>query len=194
MPDQPRDESEGAIAPVPSPSVPVEPALVAEVTAAEVSESRSVYARFKKVFGDAKSTTRPNARRNRISAGDSIPYGAGRDPKGIGSVVDGLTSDLGWSGSLAKSDLMLAWREIAGEETAEHSHPTEITDAVLSIQCDSTAWATQLRLMRTMIMTRIAVEYPDAGIQSIRFLAPDAPSWKRGSRSIPGRGPRDTYG
>ena len=160
----------------------------------EISETASVYLRFKKVFGDAKSTTRPNARRNRVVTGETVPYGLGRDPKGISSVMDSLTTDLGWSSSLAKSDLMLAWREIAGEETAEHSQPTEITDSILSIQCDSTAWATQLRLMRTMIMTRIAVEYPDAGIESIRFLAPDAPSWKRGSRSIPGRGPRDTYG
>ncbi|WP_253259181.1 DUF721 domain-containing protein [Subtercola boreus] len=108
--------------------------------------------------------------------------------------MDSLTNELGWSGSLAKSDLMLAWSQIAGAETAEHSHPVGITDAVLSVQCDSTAWATQLRHMRTMIMTRIAQEYPDAGIESVRFLAPDAPSWKRGSRSIPGRGPRDTYG
>ncbi|MCU1481565.1 MAG: hypothetical protein JWQ19_2351 [Subtercola sp.] len=159
-----------------------------------LSESRSVYLRFKRVFGDASATVRPNARKNRAPAGESVPYGLGRDPKGISSVMDALTNDLGWSGSLAKSDLMLAWREIAGDETAEHSHPTEITDSVLSVQCDSTAWATQLRLMRSMIMTRIANEYPEAGIQSIRFLAPDAPSWKRGSRSIPGRGPRDTYG
>ena len=36
--------------------------------------------------------------------------------------------------------------------------------------------------------------FPDADIVSIRFQGPDAPSWKRGPRSIPGRGPRDTYG
>ncbi|MEF2976388.1 DUF721 domain-containing protein [Subtercola sp. YIM 133946] len=161
---------------------------------ASSTESRSVYLRFKAVFGDT-ATTRPNSRRNRVViAGETVPYGTGREPKGIASVMDGLTTDLGWSRSLAKSDLMLAWKQIAGEETAEHSHPTEITDSVLTVQCDSTAWATQLRLMRTMIMTRIVTEFPDAGIQSIRFLAPDAPSWKRGSRSIPGRGPRDTYG
>ena len=34
----------------------------------------------------------------------------------------------------------------------------------------------------------------EAGIESIRFLAPNAPSWKSGPRSVPGRGPRDTYG
>ncbi|MDP4886606.1 MAG: DUF721 domain-containing protein, partial [Aquiluna sp.] len=27
-----------------------------------------------------------------------------------------------------------------------------------------------------------------------RFIGPSAPSWKKGPRSVPGRGPRDTYG
>ncbi|GAA0990683.1 DciA family protein [Subtercola frigoramans] len=160
----------------------------------QLGESASVYARFKTTFGDARLIGRSKTKLRRIPSGESVPYGTGRDPRGISSVLDGLTSELGWSGSLAKSDLMLAWKEIAGAETAEHSHPADITDSVLSVQCDSTAWATQLRHMRTMILTRIAIEYPDAGIESVRFLAPDAPSWKRGSRSIPGRGPRDTYG
>ena len=65
---------------------------------------------------------------------------------------------------------------------------------MLAVRCDSTAWATQLRLMRTQITTEIANRFPDAGIQSVRFDGPNAPTWKRGPRSIPGRGPRDTYG
>ena len=32
------------------------------------------------------------------------------------------------------------------------------------------------------------------GVETIRFQGPDAPTWKRGPRSVPGRGPRDTYG
>ncbi|WP_253258789.1 DUF721 domain-containing protein [Subtercola boreus] len=167
---------------------------VDEAAALPENESQAVYLRFKKVFGDSRLMGRTRLRQRRQPAGETVPYGLGRDPRGISSVMDSLTNELGWSGSLAKSDLMLAWKEIAGDETAEHSHPVGITDQVLSVQCDSTAWATQLRLMRTMILTRIAQQFPEAGIESVRFLAPDAPSWKRGSRSIPGRGPRDTYG
>jgi len=123
-----------------------------------------------------------------------VPFGAGRDPLGLSAVIDGLTSNMGWTSPLAQSDLVASWVEIAGAETAEHSTPTGIEDGVLTIQCDSTAWATQLRLMRTQITTHIALRYPDAKIQSVRFEGPNAPSWKRGPRSIPGRGPRDTYG
>jgi predicted nucleic acid-binding Zn ribbon protein len=108
--------------------------------------------------------------------------------------MDSLTSKLGWSSPLARSELLASWLEIAGADTAEHSAPVSIEDGVLTVKCDSTAWATQLRLMRVQIMSRIVARYPDAGIDSVRFEGPGAPSWKRGPRSIPGRGPRDTYG
>ncbi|SDY71958.1 DUF721 domain-containing protein [Herbiconiux ginsengi] len=164
-----------------------------------MTESQNVYLRLKAAFGDPSSRAatwraKKTRARDRDGDGTSIPYGRGRDPHGLGDVMSTLSSELGWTSSLAKSDLLLAWTEIAGPETAEHSRPIGITDSVLTVQCDSTAWATQLRHMRVLIMTTIAQRYPDAGIESIRFEAPHAPSWKRGSRSIPGRGPRDTYG
>lgn len=108
--------------------------------------------------------------------------------------MDALTTKLGWSSPLAKSELLASWSAIVGDETAEHSSPVGIEEGVLTVRCDSTAWATQLRLMRVQIMTHIATTFPDAGIASVRFNGPDTPSWKRGPRSIPGRGPRDTYG
>jgi predicted nucleic acid-binding Zn ribbon protein len=161
-----------------------------------MTEALNVYLRLKTAFGDP--TSRPSRKRrdrgDRTAEGTSSAYGLGRDPHGISDVLSSLSTELGWSSSLAKSDLLLAWAEIAGPETAEHSAPLGITDAVLTVQCDSTAWATQLRHMRVLIMTTIAQRFPEAGIESIRFEAPHAPSWKRGSRSIPGRGPRDTYG
>jgi predicted nucleic acid-binding Zn ribbon protein len=101
---------------------------------------------------------------------------------------------MGWESPLARSDLLAAWPEIVGLETALHATPAGIEGGVLIVQCDSTAWATQLRLMRTQITTTIASHYPAAQIEAVRFQGPNAPSWKRGPRSIPGRGPRDTYG
>ena len=65
---------------------------------------------------------------------------------------------------------------------------------MLQVRCESTAWATQLRLMRTQLVTEIGSRFPEAAVETIRFQGPDAPTWKRGPRSIPGRGPRDTYG
>jgi predicted nucleic acid-binding Zn ribbon protein len=158
------------------------------------TESVAVYQRFRRVFGSAAVRGSNARKRRQKTAGGSVPFAPGRDPDRLGDIVQGLTARLGWDSSLAQSDLMLAWTEIAGEETAAHSRPTGIENGTLTVECESTAWATQLRLMRVQITTRIAEKYPDAGVQSIRFQGPDAPSWKRGPKSIPGRGPRDTYG
>lgn len=159
-----------------------------------LDEARNVYLRLREVFGGPKAVRTPRRKTRRIQPGDTVPFGPGRDPGAVGDVLSHLTTAMGWTAPLAQSDLVSAWRDIAGPETAEHSSPTRIEDGVLHVQCDSTAWATQLRLMRTEIVTRIARDYPQAGVQNIAFAGPGAPNWKRGPRSIPGRGPRDTYG
>ncbi|WP_308466757.1 DUF721 domain-containing protein [Rathayibacter soli] len=158
-----------------------------------MTESAEVYQRLKALFSASvyrapRQSTRP------LDGSASVPFGAGRDPHGLGSVVDALTARLGWNSPLAQSELVASWNELVGADTAEHSSPVGIDDGVLTVRCESTAWATQLRIMRSELLKHIADRFPDAGIQSIRFQGPDVPSWKRGPRSISGRGPRDTYG
>lgn len=164
------------------------------VESGPIVEARAVYLRVLGAFGDPLARRvhpKPRARR---TAQDSLPFGAGRDPDKLDAIIGSLTRSMGWASPLAQSDLVSAWREIAGPETAEHSTPVAVEDGVLKIECDSTAWATQLRIMRVEITTRIAQRYPEAGVRSIQFSGPNAPSWKRGPRSVQGRGPRDTYG
>lgn len=158
-----------------------------------MSEASAVYLRMKELFTGTPSRSR-RAKRGADDPSASKPFGSGRDPRGLGDVVDALAQQLGWTAPLAKSDLLEGWEQLAGEETAKHAIPDQITDGVLVVRCESTAWATQLRMMRSELLVRIGERFPDADIQSIRFQGPDAPSWKRGPRSIPGRGPRDTYG
>lgn len=161
---------------------------------AEPDEHVAVYSRFRRVFGDPSTRGSTARKRATKKEGATVPFGAGRDPHGLGDVIDSLTTKLGWTSPLARSELLASWADVVGAETAEHSTPAGIEDGVLTVHCDSTAWATQLRLMRSQVTTTIAQRYPHAGIQSVRFEGPNAPSWKRGPRSIPGRGPRDTYG
>lgn len=159
-------------------------------------EHIEVYQRFRRVFGDGSVRSRDARRRSarRAEEGASVPFGKGRDPRGIAEVMDAMTTTLGWTSPLARSQLLSSWAAIVGEDLAEHAEPIGIEDGVMSVRCDSTAWATQLRLIRGDILTRIEGEFPEAGVEAVKFLGPDAPSWKRGPRSIQGRGPRDTYG
>src|ERR1700712_4783049 len=130
-----------------------------------VPEPVAVYLRMRAIFGEPGKRS-PDARKRakKSREGASAPFGAGRDPRGIDDILDGLTTRLGWTSSLAKADLLASWAELAGAETALHSEPVAIEEGVLVVRCDSTAWATQLRLMRGQITTSITQRFPDAGI------------------------------
>lgn len=157
-------------------------------------EHIAVYQRFRRLFGNRQSLTRDARRRAAKANATSVPYGEGREPKGLGEVVDNLTLKLGWNSPLAQSELISSWAELVGEETAARSTPVSIEEGVLTVSCDSTAWATELRRIRSRLLAAIAQKYPDAGIEAVRFNGPGVPSWKKGPRSVQGRGPRDTYG
>jgi predicted nucleic acid-binding Zn ribbon protein len=165
------------------------------VTDDRVPEHIAVYQRIRRVFGDP-SLRSGDARRRKRAARDesSVPYGAGRDPRGIGDVLGSLTAEMGWDSPIARAALIASWPQIVGPDTAAHSEPIGIEEGLLTVRCDSTSWSIELRRMGATITTRIVELHPAAGVESVRFLGPDAPSWKRGPRAIPGRGPRDTYG
>lgn len=135
-------------------------------------------------------------RKRRGSEGDGLsrPFGGGRDPRALGSVLDSIVQDMGWSEDLEQARIIEEWPVFVGEATAEHTRVIGIRDGVLEVQCDSTTWATELRRLRAEMLTRLLGSYPDAEIRDMRFLAPGAPSWRHGPRVVPGRGPRDTYG
>lgn len=158
-------------------------------------EHIAVYRRIRRVFGDPSSRSSDARKRARASREETTtPFGGGRDPRGLDAVLDKLTTSMGWTSPLAKSELLVAWPKLVGDEVAAHAEPVTVEDGLLTVRCDSTAWAQQLRAMRMTVLAHIDEQHPAAGIESIRFLGPDTPSWKRGPRAIPGRGPRDTYG
>lgn len=125
---------------------------------------------------------------------NSQPFDKGRDPVSAGASLEGILKDFRWEARLAEADLFNRWAELVGEVNGLNSHPETLVNGVLTVRCKSTAWATQLRLMHDQILAKISESYGDLGITSIKLLGPDAPSWKKGPRSVPGRGPRDTYG
>lgn len=124
----------------------------------------------------------------------SEPYQAGRDPRHIGSDVDHLVSALGWSTPLAVAGVVGRWREVVGHEVADHCRPETFEEGALVVRADSTAWAMQVRLLLPQLERRLAEEVGEGVVESITVLGPAGPRWTRGPWSVPGRGPRDTYG
>lgn len=67
-------------------------------------------------------------------------------------------------------------------------------DGTLIVECDSTAWATAMRYAASQLVAKLNEALGQRTVLRVEFRGPRAPSWKKGPRSVQGRGPRDTYG
>jgi len=132
----------------------------------------------------------PNAQRPTAAASGHD----GRDPSMLGDQLDRLLLDRGWNIDVAIGSVMGRWPAIVGGEVAGHCTPVTFSDGVLIVRADSTAWATQLRLMSSTILGRLETEVGKDAVTELRVQGPGAPSWSRGLRKSTGPGPRDTYG
>lgn len=118
-----------------------------------------------------------------------------RDPQRVGDVLSGYTADRGWQQPLAEARVFAEWDKLVGPDIAAHCAPTSLRDGELKVAAESTAWATQLRLLASSVLARLAGELGPTVVSKIVFSGPTGPSWKKGPWSMSGgRGPRDTYG
>lgn len=144
----------------------------------------------------------PAPRRRRAAPGARAPRGKvsgarpdDRDPQLLDSTVDRLVADRGWELDLRVQGVFARWDQIVGPDVAGHSRPESFADGRLVVRTESTAWATQLKLLAATVVRRLNEELGDGTVTALDVLGPQGPSWKKGRRSVrDGRGPRDTYG
>lgn len=147
---------------------------------------------------DARTAPRPGARRRR-RPGDIVGTRSGsgpdeRDPQPFEVAVDRLTVEHGWELDISVHAVLARWPDLVGADLAAHCHPEGFSDGVLVVRAESTAWATQLRLLAPQLASRLNAQVGAGTVRSIVVRGPDAPLWSHGRRSVRGRGPRDTYG
>lgn len=116
------------------------------------------------------------------------------EPAPISSVIGRMTHQRGWDGPAAMGSVLARWRDIVGPDLCEHCAVETFEDRRLIVRCTSTAWAKQLELLLPHIERRIDEEVGPGVVGQVIVRGPAAPSWKKGRYSVPGRGPRDTYG
>ncbi|UDY23589.1 DUF721 domain-containing protein [Nocardioides sp. Kera G14] len=118
-----------------------------------------------------------------------------RDPQLLDATLGRLVQDHGWGLDLKVHGVLARWAELVGAEIGDHSTPESFADGRLVVRADSTAWATQLRLLAPDVVRRLNTELGHGTVIQIEVLGPVGPTWKKGPRSVrDGRGPRDTYG
>jgi len=128
-------------------------------------------------------------RRPRTSSGYS-----GSDPTIGGSAVEDLIAERGWQENTSLAGLSERWAEIVGPDVAEHVQIESWSDGELVLRADSTAWATQVRLLTGTLLDQVRGAVGPGLVDTVQVKGPTTPSWKAGPRVVKGRGPRDTYG
>lgn len=118
----------------------------------------------------------------------------GRDPQTVADTLARLLRDRGWIQDVSVGGVIGRWRDVVGDEIADHCTPEVFESGVLTVRTDSTAWATQVRLLIPTLLRRLADEVGEDVVREVHVLGPAGPGFKRGPRSVPGRGPRDTWG
>jgi predicted nucleic acid-binding Zn ribbon protein len=164
---------------------PVDPVKAALRSAQRISRTRNTRRRRRPREDDAAAAR----------GGYSSAWPDGTDPQPLGAVAAGYVADRGWDRPLAQARVFSDWARIVGSDVAAHCTPTALREGELRISAESTAWATQLRLLAGTLLARIVAELGREVVTKVVITGPVGPSWKHGPRSVHGaRGPRDTYG
>ncbi|MGW4140964.1 DUF721 domain-containing protein [Streptomyces mirabilis] len=145
--------------------------------------------------GDA-AQQKKQARRGGLRSGARAD---GRDPMALGAAINRLLTERGWETPAAVGGVMGRWPQIVGEDLAKHCVPLKYDDdpaeRVLTVQCDSTAWATQLRLLAPQVVARLNQDLGHGTVRLIKVQGPHGPARRFGPLRAPGStGPGDTYG
>jgi len=124
------------------------------------------------------------------------PRGRSRreDPQPLTNAIEGLLDQHGWQQRAAMGSVFGRWEQIVGQDLAAHTRPDTFADGELAVTADSTAWATQVRLLAPQLVRRLNAELGDGSVLRVRVRGP-APPRRRGGWRVPGsKGPGDTYG
>lgn len=143
-----------------------------------------------------KNTTQRRASRRIPTRMDGRADRSYRDPKGFHELVGREIRRQGWQQQFSVHKLMNAWEELVGEKVAAHTRPVSYQEESqqLVVQCDSTPWATQLRLMQRSILQSLARQLGPDVVAELKILGPNIKLPRTGRLRVKGRGPRDDFG
>lgn len=183
--------------PDPAPGEPLTPANAMDLVRRTLEEARNAARAQGKNVGQGRHSAATRRVAGRQRGGRRAWSGPGpdaRDPQLFGTASRDVAATRGWSDHVAEGGVFGRWNAVVGDQIAEHASPTGLHEGVLSVTAESTAWATQLRMIQAQLLAKIAAAVGDGVVTSLKISGPAGPSWRKGPRRVAGRGPRDTYG
>ena len=116
------------------------------------------------------------------------------DPQPLNDAISGLIDEQGWRLQAKAGAMFGRWDQIVGPELAAHTRPDGFADGELTVTADSTAWATQVRLLAPALVRRLNAELGDGSVARVKVRGPATGRRPGQWRTRDSRGPRDTYG
>ncbi len=107
------------------------------------------------------------------------------DPEPLGETLGRLLAERGWDVPAAVAGVTQRWPEIAGAELSAHCRPDKFDDGVLTLVAESTAWATQIRLLLPQLHRRLDEVVGQGIVRRVEVRGPAGPDWRRGPASGP---------
>ncbi|GAC1611289.1 MAG: DUF721 family protein [Mycobacteriales bacterium] len=136
-------------------------------------------------------------RRARLSEARSGSGADARDPASFGAEIRRLVTERGWQQTATAAGVLAHWDAMVGPDVAAHCRPESLLEGTLVLVAESTAWATQLRLLTQTLLARVRDAAGPDVVTTIVVRGPVQVDWRKGPRRVQGpgaRGPRDTYG
>jgi predicted nucleic acid-binding Zn ribbon protein len=113
------------------------------------------------------------------------------DPQPLSSALDGLLRDQGWRLAAAVGSVFGRWDQLVGPDVAAHTRPERFSDGELLVIADSSAWATQVRLLAATLVRRLNTELGHGTVTRVVVRGPASPR-RMGPLRV--RGTRDDKG
>ena len=116
------------------------------------------------------------------------------DPQPLSMALDGLLGDQGWRTAAAVGSVFGRWDQLVGPDMAAHTRPERFSDGELVVLADSSAWATQVRLLTSAVLRRLNEELGHGTVTRVVVRGP-APPRRMGPLRVRGtREHNDDYG
>ena len=94
----------------------------------------------------------------------------GPEPTPLGDLLDQVRRRRGWQRRLHGARVHERWPAIAGQQLARHVEPVRLDGGVLVLRAESSAWATQVRYLSSMLVVKANEVLGEGSVTAVRLV------------------------
>jgi predicted nucleic acid-binding Zn ribbon protein len=108
-------------------------------------------------------------------------------PARVGKILQDLLRKWGIEGEVERQEVLEGWADAVGGRIAAVTRATAVSRGVLFVEVRSSAWMTELNLMRHQLLDRLNAGRGEAPVERIVFTLAESPGRGRPGPEVRGR-------